>query len=42
MLAQAFGGNFFLDRGQPLRALGMVRTHVVLQAVGVGDERYRF
>ena len=35
-------GDVLFDRAQALRALGMVRAHVVLQAVGVGDKSYRF
>ena len=35
---QRLGGNFFLDRGEALRALGMVRAHFVLQAVRMCDK----
>ena len=39
VLLDAGGDQLVLDRGEPRRLLRVAGAHVVLQAVGVGDER---
>ena len=39
VLPDAGGDELILDRGEARRALGMVRAHVVLEAIGMRDER---
>ena len=39
MLPDTRGDELILDRGEPGRALGMMGAHVVLQTIGMRDER---